>query len=67
MSAQPLLFHRERDPAAAPMKFRFAIGVSDLDPIQVKPGTRQDDPAWWDREYPACAPHRIADFAEVIP
>lgn len=62
MSAQPMLFHHERDPSAEPLRVRLAI---DCRGFVCEAGGKTAEQ--FDRLYPSCAPHRIADFIEVIP
>lgn len=68
MSAQPALFLHSRNPDAAPIVLRVAIGrMESTDACVVVAGSERDNAAWWDRKYPSCAPHRMADFREVVP
>lgn len=64
---QLALHHHERDPAAPPLQLRIAIGRHEgSDACVVAAGSERDSAAYWDRKYPNCAPHRMADFREVI-
>jgi len=59
---QPFLFHHERAPNAEPLRVRMAIDRLGF-PMEAGGKTAHD----FDRLYPSCAPHRIAEFLEVIP
>lgn len=69
MSAQPALFLHARNPDAAPMELRIAIGRTEVssDCCVVIAGSARDSAAYWDKKYPHCAPHRMATFRELVP
>ncbi len=62
---QPALFVHQRDPDSPPLVLKVAIGRLPND-VSVVDRPYKDDPTWWDRQYPSCAPHRIATVHEVI-
>lgn len=68
MSAQPALFLHARNPDAPPLQLRVAIGRTEAssDCVVVLAGSPRDNATYWDRKYPHCAPHRMADFREMI-
>lgn len=66
---QPLLpLARAREAGAPPMRIRVAISALDTPGTccVVREGSPQDSAAWQDRQYPACAPHRMATFVEEV-
>lgn len=61
MSAQPRLFEHTRHPEAPPARVSLAI---DCRGFVIEAGGKTAEQ--FDRLYPSCAPHRIAEFVEVV-